>query len=430
MADWLTFHRGRALPDILPPPVTPAPPDISNGPVQPRHYAVFEAPRFLNPDPTIRRFMIVAIRANPGQAGAFIIVRAGTTITRYSKVLRYQLDRIWLVEDMGYTDKTIKLTSPPVGNLLYIEGEFIRITGRDVDNKTYTVERALGDSVPVTASANTIVFDLRYRWISDSISGAVWGVDYKILSFTDEYRSVADRYRFETLSISPGDWRVNSPPAPADVRLNGVYYPSTVRNDIEIKCSLRSNQFSDSLDEVADWFGYAGHPLTGGESLRVLLDVDGWLLPAYEEPDVTVSNLISPRTSLTIDSNDILRGIGGRVEANINLHMWVEVDNGRGGEITSFRWVRFSFNWIFEPANTLRFRLASGPPTITETELSFRDLTAAPPVTPVLPMAELMFQRLRLPIAFGPVPFIPLLPPTPPPGDSGWDHDWGNNWGG
>ena len=434
MADWLVFQRGTTITQPTPLVLTEEG-DLIARALPVTDYVIFDLPWFYdqNPDgPALAlspKYGVVAVRPDQAQISADVYINDGVADRLFLNPVKldYQPDKIWVTE--AYTEKStqIKLSSAPVGNILLIDDEFVLITPTSTTN-TFGVARGLFDTVPRRAAVDTPVWDMTYLWRSREMS-RLRTPRIRLVSRTADSVQEYDNGVEDTHTVSR---RINRPLSPAKVRINGSLYPTTVTGAITVNYAFRGRD-SQLADNDHDWLSFAGDsPPDTFHSIvvRILSQFNGVVGRLVFEAAAERNGTI------TIPLGDIISYVGSNSgELTLICDTKYEefvFDGSVGFDIrrwceTPFRW---NFSWTGEYDNVLRFRINGEPASRPQNILRFMDQTPAPPSAPVYPQNLLNFQILRVPIAFGPVPFIPLLPPTPPPGDTGWDHDWGNNWGG
>lgn len=225
-------------------------------PPQPNSSIVFEMPYFeavqrmgqtsvdaeLANNPEIGYLMAAAIKPQNNSLNALLYTDGGTGIyTEFEEVgvVEYcaacYLDQNISRTDTSFAVKSVKdLSRVKLGTLVQVDEELLVYQNYDAETKILTVKRGALDTIPKTHIKDAVFF----YWDDSSGLDSTSYVDgetvkAQVLTTTPSGIENLDPCNVQSLEIVG---RANRPYPPANVRINGVYYPETtiVSNDIEV----------------------------------------------------------------------------------------------------------------------------------------------------------------------------------------------------
>lgn len=196
--------------------------------------------------------------------------------------------------DTSFAVKNVQnIDDADVGTLLYLNNEMMVYVSYDADTRILTVKRGALDTMPHQHGDGLIYFfDEYFGYDVDSyINGD--SVDLIVLTSTPSMMQTEyDNSDIQTVSIKS---RAIRPYPPANVKINGEYYPDEIETDL-ILTWVDRNRLQQTGGEILGW-------ADGGVTLEAGVT---YVVELYDETDLLISSMnIGTVNTTTIDYSSV-----------------------------------------------------------------------------------------------------------------------------
>jgi len=351
MADWLTFLRPTdiALPTTgteVPPPEVPGPAEVPAANIE--DWLSMELPQFLSE--AALKLGVIAIKPNDSELRAYAVLNGTPSET----ALIFQPAAVTVTQEVTRLARSVTLSVGGLADeeLLYLgtaaRGEFVKINSET--NLSYTIDRGVGDTIPLQHAVGTQVWRCTYLWQSGSLTTDT-PYSLNLQTVTSSSRRISDRT--DAYNIVAGEERYDRPICPAYIQVGGMYLPTRLSEDIVI--TYRGRQRTSMID----WYSNVKEVPEAGWEIRVQLS------PAQGDVDNIYESFTAYEDAgtVTIPAADVRSKTGGQQNSSVTLtisairrvagwhYNWGSNWDGGGtpsataGTVTSYSQWQHTFMW-------------------------------------------------------------------------------------
>ena len=247
---------------------------------------------------------VLAFPDNQVASDAHLYVKASTEVSYVPDCIVNFCNLIELAQSISLTDSTVVVKgggSVRVNSFVYIDNEILYITS--ASENVLNVKRGVFDTIPAQHSSGTMGYVFRVPNVSRQKYVASDVVDAKLVVNVDGNLLSVDATNVNSLEFNA---RAIRPYPPANVKINGEYWPVEIETDLTITWVDR-NRIQQTGGEILGWFE-AGVTIESNTTTQLSLTQFDESQVELETVSVNVSSASTytyPMSALEIDARTI-----------------------------------------------------------------------------------------------------------------------------